>query len=106
MPPFGIIGLETTMGLSLSKLFHSNVLTLDKLIEKFAVNPFLVLGLTPPAVKSGEMANLTIFDPDEEWTLREKNIISHSKNTPFIGETFTGKPFAVINHNQRFLSRL
>ncbi len=104
--PFGIIGLETMMGLSFNQLYHKKILTLEQLIEKFAVNPFRVLGLTPPSVKTGELANLTLFDPTEEWTLKEKNILSRSKNTPFIGETFTGKPFAVINHKQRFISRL
>ena len=104
--PFGIIGLETSLGLSVTHLLHRDVLTIEQLISKFAVRPFEILNLTPPAVRVGETANLTIFDPQQEWTLAEDNILSKSKNTPFVGETFTGKPVAVINNNQRFMSRL
>ncbi|MBN2366410.1 MAG: dihydroorotase [Calditrichaeota bacterium] len=104
--PFGIIGLETTLGLSLSQLYHKKIMDLNFLIEKFAVRPYQILNLIPPAIKKEEMANLTIFDPDQEWKVDTSRFLSKSTNTPFSGWTVKGKPFAVINNGYYFISIL
>jgi dihydroorotase len=104
--PFGIVGLETTMGLALSQLFHSGILSITNLIEKFAVKPYEILKLEPPAIKKHAIANLTIFDPTQEWRVQPAKFLSKSTNTPFIDRTLQGKPFAVFNNGQYFISVL
>jgi dihydroorotase len=98
--PNGIIGLETTLGLSLSELYHKGVLTIEQLIEKLAINPRKILNIEIPQIKEGELANLTIFDPDLIWTVDKTKMKSKSKNTPFNKKLLTGKSLAVINNSQ------
>lgn len=104
--PFGIIGFETLMGLSLTHLHHEGVLDLNSLINKFVANPYRILNLEAPALKKDRHANITIFDPKGEWTVDMKNFLSKSANSPFIGMKLTGKPYAVINNSQIFVSIL
>ena len=70
---------------------------MEKLVEKFTVNPRKILLLPVITIKEGETANLTLFDPEIEWTCEEHHIKSKSKNTPFIGTKLKGKPVAVFN---------
>jgi len=101
--PNGIIGLETELGLALSELYHKNVLTIEQIVEKFAVNPRKILNINVPEIKEGEIANLTIFDADLIWTVDKTKFYSRSKNTPFDKRLLTGKSLAVINNNQIFI---
>ncbi len=102
--PFGVVGLETALSVASTVLCHQAGMDIKELIPKFAVNPYRVLGKTPPAVAAGQPANLTILDPSARWTLSEKNLLSKSHNTPFIGWEMQGKPFGVINKGQMFFS--
>lgn len=104
--PFGIVGLETTLGLSLSELVHGGHLELPALIAKFALHPYRILGVTPPAIARGEAANLTVFDPDATWTFDVTRSLSKSANTPFADRSFTGRPLMVINNGRMFRSIL
>ncbi len=104
--PFGIIGFETAMGLSLTHLYHKDILDLNSLINRFVTHPYKILNLKPPTLKKGNSANITIFDPELEWTVDMKNFLSKSANSPFIGMRLKGKPYAVISHNQIFVSIL
>jgi dihydroorotase len=104
--PFGIVGLETAMGLTLTRLYHAKYLTLNQVIEKIAINPYRILNLPVPSVQKGNTANLTIFDPNGEWTFQLENSLSKSSNTPFANWKLTGKPYCVINNNQIFYSTL
>ena len=104
--PFGIIGLETALGLSLTHLYHTGVLTLVQIIEKFAVNPYRILNLPIPGIQPDVPANLTVFDPEAEWQVKEERFLSKSSNSPFIGHRLKGKPFLVINNHQLFFSTL
>jgi dihydroorotase len=92
---FGIIGLETAFAVANTAM--QKKIPLEKLIEKFTVNPRKLLSLPLPSIKEGQPANLTMFDADVEWTVDEKQIQSKSRNTPFIGTTLKGKPIAVFN---------
>jgi len=104
--PFGIVGLETALGLTLTQLIHQNVISWQQLISLFTVNPYRILNLPAPSIKTGAPANLTIFSPEEKWTVDAGKFLSKSSNSPFIGTQLTGKPFAVINNGQIFLSNL
>lgn len=98
--PFGIIGLETCIGLTYTYLVKENVLSFEKMIEKMSTNPRKILGLSRIHIKEGEDANLTILNRDEEWTIDKNKFLSKSRNTPFNGFKVFCKPFAVINNNK------
>lgn len=104
--PFGIVGLETALGLSVTRLLDSGKLDLNSLIAKLTVNPYKILRLKAPSIQKGMTANLTIFDIQTEWTFLETNSLSKSTNSPFLEWKLKGKPFAVINNNQFFVSIL
>ena len=96
---YGMIGLETAFAIANT---NRGKLSVEKLIDKIAVNPRKILNLSVPTIKEGAQANLTLFDPDKKWKFEEKDIHSKSKNTPFIGTTFQGKALGIYN-NKKFL---
>ncbi|MFM8178406.1 MAG: dihydroorotase, partial [Candidatus Kapaibacterium sp.] len=73
------------------------ILSLSQLVEKMSVNPRRVLGLSQPHIAAGESANLCVFDPDAEWTVRPALFRSKSKNTPFADSPVKGKPVFTFN---------
>jgi dihydroorotase len=93
---FGMIGLETCFALANT---YSN-LKLNDLVKKFVIRPREIFGLSVPKIKEKEKANLTLFLPNKEWKLEEKNIRSKSKNTPFIGKKLKGKIIGVVNNGK------
>lgn len=102
--PNGIIGLETEIGLTLTELYHNKILTLNQVVEKFAINPRKILNIPLPKFESGEIANFTILDPDEVWTVDIKKFKSRSVNSPFDKRLLTGKAAGVINNKQMFFN--
>jgi dihydroorotase len=100
--PFGIIGLETAVGLCITELLGNNVLSLGGLIEKLSVNPRRILHLPNIVIEEGQMANLTIFDPIAEWTVDPLLLKSRSRNTPFSGRHLTGRPVGVLNNGRAY----
>lgn len=102
LAPNGIIGLETQVGLILTELYHKKKLTLEQIIQKLSINPRKILGIQIPRIKEGEDANLSIFDPNEIWTVEISKFKSKSINSPFGGRLLNGKPKAVINNSQLF----
>lgn len=98
--PFGIVGLETAVGLSITELVHQKYLTLIQLIEKYSVNPRRILSLPAINIQEGEIANLTLLDPNIEWTVDIQSFKSKSKNSPFHGRTLKGKAIGVINNGK------
>lgn len=96
---FGITGLETAFSL----LHMHGGLPLDESIARLTIHPRRNLRLPGVLVQEGQAANLTIFAPEEEW--RYEKSVSKSINTPFLGQTLTGKAKGVINQGQvRWLS--
>ncbi|MBK9216361.1 MAG: dihydroorotase [Chloracidobacterium sp.] len=95
--PFGIIGLETAIGLALTELVHKGVISLERLVEMCATNPariFRIEGrgtLTP-----GSHADVTLIDPALTWTYTNAESRSRSRNTPFDGWQFNGGVVASI----------
>ena len=89
--PNGIIGLETSFAASCTALVKTGVISLSRLVELMAVAPRRILNLPGESLRVGQPADITIFDPGEEWTFTLEDIRSKSRNTPFLGMTFTGK---------------
>ena len=94
--PFGIIGLETALGLALRDLVHAGRISLRRMIEMFTVNPARILNLDRGTLAAGARADVTIFDTESAWTYDVNRSFSKSKNTPYDGCTFRGGPVATI----------
>ena len=101
--PFGIVGLETAVGLAITELVATNVLTLSQIVEKFSTNPRKIVGRTID-IGVGKVANLTFLDPNIAWTVKADRFKSKSKNSPFDGRKLKGKPVGVFNHNSILLT--
>ncbi|MFY9269328.1 MAG: dihydroorotase [Candidatus Manganitrophaceae bacterium] len=93
--PFGIIGLETALSLSLS-LVEEGVLTLPALIQKLTENPARILGKKIGRLGVGDAADVTLIDPSAEWLVEAGSFRSKSKNSPFIGWKMKGRATVVI----------
>lgn len=87
--PSGITGLETSLGLGITKLVRTGHLTLIELLEKMTWNPAALYHLPSGSIEKGAPADLVIFDPDEKWTA--DTFLSKSSNTPFKGAELYGK---------------
>ncbi len=89
--PFGMIGLETALGLAVTELIEANVLSWPQLIEKMSLNPAKVLGLANKGkIEEGYDGDIVIIDPEKEWVVDAKAFLSKSKNSPFIGRIMRG----------------
>ncbi|WP_022976100.1 dihydroorotase [Nevskia ramosa] len=86
----GISALETLLPLSL-RLVEAGLLTPLALAERLAGGPARILGLSQGGFALGARADLCLVDPTEEWRLDGRNMLSAGRNTPFMGETFTGR---------------
>ncbi|MDD8017670.1 MAG: dihydroorotase [Bacteroidota bacterium] len=100
--PFGIVGLETAIGLSILELVEQKYLTLSQLVEKFSTNPRKIIG-KEIIVREGEKANLTFFDPIIQWKVEIAKFKSKSKNSPFNGRPLKGKAVGIYNHGKLML---
>ena len=94
--PFGIIGLETALGLALERLVHTGKISLKRLVELLSTSPARILGVEGGALKVGATADIAIFDPERKWTYRAEQGLSLSRNTPFDGRSFRGGPVATL----------
>jgi dihydroorotase len=93
---FGIIGLETAVGLLLDRLVRPGALPLGTLISGLSRDPARLLGLPGGSLAPGAAADLTLIDPDAEWTVDPAKFASRSRNTPFGGWSVTGRPWKTI----------
>ena len=94
--PFGISGFETAVGLIVTELIATGVLSWQELVEKLTINPASILGLEGGRLKEGARADLTIIDPEQEWEVDPKNFVSKGKNTPFAGQKLKGQNVMTI----------
>jgi dihydroorotase len=99
---FGAIGLETSYAAANTAL-HGRMNT-RRLIERFCHGPRAILGLPVPHIAEGAIAEITLFDPEVNWTFTADDIVSRSHNSPFIGQRFTGRPLGVIANGKGMLS--
>ncbi|HEY2720963.1 MAG TPA: dihydroorotase [Chitinophagaceae bacterium] len=98
---YGMIGLETAYAVLNSCL---DGIAQQKLIELVSHNPRKIFRKEIAGIREGEKANLTLFNPKQKWTVKENDIQSRSKNSPFIGKELTGKVIGVITKEQLFLN--
>ena len=94
--PFGVIGLETALALALTRLYHTGKISLLRLVELFSTNPARILGVAGGALTVGAPADITIFDPEIEWTYRAEAGASKSRNSPFDAWALRGAPVATL----------
>ncbi len=92
---FGIIGLETSLSLSL-QLYHQKILSLPELIKKMSFNPAKVLNIDKGTLAPGKDADITIIDVNKEFTVDINSFLSKSRNTPFNGWKLRGKAWMTI----------
>ena len=94
--PFGIIGFETAIGLSLEHLVHTGKLTLARMVELFTTGPDSVMRLGRGTLATGAPGDVTVFSTDVSWTYDVNQSPSRSRNSPFDGRTFRGGPVATV----------
>jgi dihydroorotase len=94
--PFGIVGLETAVSLSLDRLVHAGVIRLPRLVELLSVNPARILGVAGGSLSPGAPADITILAPDLHVRIEAAKLRSRSKNTPFDGWELRGGVAATI----------
>jgi dihydroorotase len=95
--PFGIVGLETAVGLAFEKLVNEGVISLARLIELCSTNPARIFSLEDRGTfRAGARADITILDPEFAWTFDASRSKSKSRNTPFDGYVFRGGVVATI----------
>ena len=103
--PFGIIGLETALGLALEHLVHTGKIPLTRLVALFTTGPARVLNLNRGTLAVGAPGDITIFSTDLAWTYDVNQSFSKSRNSPFHGHTFRGGPVATIVNGARVWQR-
>ena len=90
LAPFGIVGLETALGLTITGLVEPGVISLERAIALLASTPAAILNLNAGSLREGGPADIAIFDPEAEWTVDPDAFASLSRNTPFTGQRLRG----------------
>lgn len=93
--PFGMVGLETAVGLVVTKLVKTGVITVERMAELMSINPRKIFKIEG-GLKEGVKADISVIDMDEKWVVDKEKFYSKSKNTPFNGMELTGKPYMTI----------
>lgn len=89
--PNGIIGFETALPMEIMNLVDNGHISYLDLVKLTSYNPAKLLKIDKGTIEIGKIADITIFDPNEKYTYLEENIVSKSKNSPYIGEELKGK---------------
>ncbi len=89
--PFGIVGSETAVALTVTHLLEEGYLTPLQMAAKMSTNPAKILGIDKGSLKEGKVADITIINPAEEYVIDKNTFVSKGKNTPFHGKTVRGK---------------
>ena len=91
LSPFGMIGLETSLSLVMTQMVHTGLIDYNRLVEVMAINPRKVLRVEEVKLQAGSTADITIIDPDLEWTVTADSFVSKAKNSGFIGADLKGR---------------
>ena len=94
--PNGIVGLETALGVILTRVVGEGVIDLPTMVERMSCQPARVFKLPGGSLAEGGPADVTVFDPAAVWTVDPSAFLSKSRNTPFAGWELTGRPTMTI----------
>jgi dihydroorotase len=94
--PFGVVGLETAVGLAIDRLVHGGVIGADQLVRLFSTGPAEAFNLPGGTLGEGETADLTLLDLGKPWVVDPAAFQSKAANTPFAGRRIKGAPVATI----------
>jgi len=94
--PFGIVGLETALGVLLTDLVHTGIIDLPVLVDRLACAPARLFHLPGGTLARGAPAHVTVFDPEREWTVNPKEFVSKGRNTPYAERLLRGRAIATI----------
>lgn len=101
--PCGCIGLETSLGVVLTELVHTRIITIEKVVDLMNIHPAKLIGKPDyGAIKAGEEANLTLVDVDHEWTVDSNSFRSKARNCPFDGAVLKGRAVKTIVKGQLY----
>jgi dihydroorotase len=101
--PCGMVGLETTVGLTVTELVEKGIIDWIEFFRKLSLNPATILKLPGGSLQVGAPADLTIIDPQERWAVDPRKFKSKSRNSPFIGRRLKGKAkYTVVAGNVVF----
>ena len=89
--PFGVVGLETAVPVTITELVRTGVLTPLQMVEKMSYNPAKILGIDRGVLAPGKVADITVVNPTEEYDIDSNRFASKGKNTPFEGKHVYGK---------------
>lgn len=89
--PFGMIGLETSLGLVLTNLVKTGVIGYGRMVELMSVKPREILGVEPVSIAAGSLADITVFDPEAIWTVDAADFESKADNSAYLGQELTGR---------------
>ena len=96
--PNGIIGFETALAAIITNLVDKNLINEMDLVRLTSYTPAKLLGIDKGEIKEGKIADLTIYNPEMQYTYEKRDIVSKSKNTPFIGKKLKGKViYTIVN---------
>ena len=94
--PNGFTGMETSLGVILTNLYHTGIMTIDEIIEKMSVAPAKILKLDAGNIEIGKIADLTVIDTEKTWKVDSNKFYSRGKFTPYDGVELKGKAVATI----------
>jgi len=95
--PFGMVGLETSVGLTITELVDKKVIGWTDMVDRMSTAPAKIVGMENKGViKEGADADITIIDPNKEWVVKSEDFVSKSKNSPFIGRSLKGSVTTTI----------
>ncbi len=89
--PSGMVGLETSLGLALTALYHTGRMRLSDIVRLMSLNPAKILGLPCGTLAPGAPADIVLFKLDEKWTVEPEKFKSKARNTPFAGVELMGR---------------
>lgn len=98
--PSGMVGLETSLAVTLTALYHTGKMELPALLKKMTVEPARILGIDKGRLSIGADGDIVIFDPNEEWVVDPEKFASKGRNTPFGGSRLKGRvKYTIVDGN-------